>query len=388
MAQHDYVIANQSGLAFRADLNNALAAIVSQNSGASEPSTTYAYQWWADSTTGLLKLRNAANSAWITIGTLASVNLGLLSATGGTLTGALLADDSGTAALPAVAFDGDADTGIYRKAANEVGVATAGVLRAWFNSAGINLDAQGDTRYWDSDSSNYVAFQAPATVASNVTWTLPSADGASGQALTTDGSGVLSFSSPVPFASTSDVNGTHTTGTVTSGTTSLTVASATGITSGMYVVGEGITLGTTVSSIVGTTVTLSANANATLSSDPVGFYEASKALTPGLVAGQLCKAWVNFNGSGTVAIRASYNVSSITDNGTGDYTVNFTAALADRNYSVVVGGNYGTGAGTYADPNGIFAPYSQAPTSSGVRLGTRSSSAFFDYEEINVIIFR
>ena len=46
------------------------------------------------------------------------------------------------------------------------------------------------------------------------------------------------------------------------------------------------------------------------------------------------KAWVNFNGTGTVAIRASYNVSSITDNGTGDYTVNFTNALSDANYCV------------------------------------------------------
>jgi hypothetical protein len=87
MAQHDYSIANQSGLAFRQDLNNALAAIVSQNSGASEPSTTYAYQWWADTTAGLLKLRNAANSAWITIGTLASANLGLAPAASPTFTG-------------------------------------------------------------------------------------------------------------------------------------------------------------------------------------------------------------------------------------------------------------------------------------------------------------
>lgn len=46
----------------------------------------------------------------------------------------------------------------------------------------------------------------------------------------------------------------------------------------------------------------------------------------------LLRAWVNFNGSGTVAINASYNVSSITDNGTGDYTVNFTSALSDANY--------------------------------------------------------
>jgi hypothetical protein len=49
--------------------------------------------------------------------------------------------------------------------------------------------------------------------------------------------------------------------------------------------------------------------------------------------GQLCKAWVNFNGTGAVAIRASYNVSSITDNGVGDYTVNLTTAAADTNYA-------------------------------------------------------
>jgi hypothetical protein len=48
----------------------------------------------------------------------------------------------------------------------------------------------------------------------------------------------------------------------------------------------------------------------------------------------MCRAWVNFNGTGTVAIRASGNVSSITDNGTGDYTVNFTTAIVDANYSV------------------------------------------------------
>ncbi len=48
-----------------------------------------------------------------------------------------------------------------------------------------------------------------------------------------------------------------------------------------------------------------------------------------------CRAWVNFDGTGTVAIRASGNVSSITDNGTGDYTVNFAAAIEDANYSVV-----------------------------------------------------
>ena len=52
---------------------------------------------------------------------------------------------------------------------------------------------------------------------------------------------------------------------------------------------------------------------------------------------QACKAWVNFNGTGTVAIRAGYNVGSITDNGTGDYTVNFTTAMPDANYSYLGG---------------------------------------------------
>ena len=154
MAQHDYIIANQSGAAFRSDLNNGLAAIVSNNSGAAQPSTAYAYQWWADTTTGLLKIRNAANSAWITVGTLADANLGLLSLAGGTLTGAVLADDAGTAALPAIAFDGDPNTGIFRAGADQLGIATNGVERVEFgttevvfNDGGADFDfrVEGDT---------------------------------------------------------------------------------------------------------------------------------------------------------------------------------------------------------------------------------------------------
>ena len=59
--------------------------------------------------------------------------------------------------------------------------------------------------------------------------------------------------------------------------------------------------------------------------------------------GQLCKAWVNFNGVGTVAIRDSFNVSSITDNGTGVYSVNFANAMNDANYSAVASLNYPSG---------------------------------------------
>jgi len=110
--------------------------------------------WWADTTTGVLKQRNAANSAWVIIGTLASTNLGLLSLAGGTLTGAMLADDAGTAALPAIAFDGDTNTGIFRAGADQFNIATNGVERVEFgntevvfNDDGADVDfrVEGDT---------------------------------------------------------------------------------------------------------------------------------------------------------------------------------------------------------------------------------------------------
>ena len=67
MATHDYDIANQSGANFRTDLNNVLDAIVSNNSNSSDPSTTFAYMWWVDTSNNVLKLRNSANNAWITL---------------------------------------------------------------------------------------------------------------------------------------------------------------------------------------------------------------------------------------------------------------------------------------------------------------------------------
>jgi len=64
----------------------------------------------------------------------------------------------------------------------------------------------------------------------------------------------------------------------------------------------------------------------------------------------MCRAWVNFNGTGTVAIRASGNVSSITDNGVGDYTVNFTTAMPDANYSMATNAILEGNTGAFASP--------------------------------------
>lgn len=95
-----------------------------------------------------------------------------------------------------------------------------------------------------------------------------------------------------------------------------------------------------------------------------------------------CRAWVNFNGTGTVAIRASGNVSSITDNGTGDYTVNFTTAMPDANYSVNATGDRSNSAiGSVGNAT--------APSTTAVRvvmIATGGANA--DPVYTNVAIFR
>jgi len=108
---------------------------------------------------------------------------------------------TGTAAAPSITFDGDTDTGIFSSGADAVDISTAGTRRFGIASNGditvfdgnVTLNAQGDLRFADFDSSNWVAFQAPATVAANITWTLPATDGTNGQALSTNGSGTLSW---------------------------------------------------------------------------------------------------------------------------------------------------------------------------------------------------
>jgi hypothetical protein len=98
-----------------------------------------------------------------------------------------------------------------------------------------------------------------------------------------------------------------------------------------------------------------------------------------------CRAWVNFNGTGTVAIRASGNVSSITDNGTGDYTVNFTTAMEDASYSVVsTANNQSDGSGT----NTTVAAYPISSTQASVKTLTSTAAAATDAFYVSVSIFR
>jgi hypothetical protein len=99
-----------------------------------------------------------------------------------------------------------------------------------------------------------------------------------------------------------------------------------------------------------------------------------------------CRAWVNFDGTGTVAIRASGNVSSITDNGTGDYTVNFTTAMPDANYAATTN-THGVSISDFSTTT--IAPSDTAPSSSALRLATRATNGVrFDCAFVFVAIFR
>jgi len=126
----------------------------------------------------------------------------------------------------------------------------------------------------------------------------PTSDGTAGQVIATDGSGTLSFTS---VASDAISEGDSSVEVIDSGTGRI----------------EFTTDGTKVAEI---------DASGNMKFDS-GYGSVATAYG--------CRAWVNFNGTGTVAIRASGNVSSITDNGTGNYTVNFTTAMPDNNYSAV-----------------------------------------------------
>jgi hypothetical protein len=140
--------------------------------------------------------------------------------------------------------------------------------------------------------------------------------------------------------------------------------------------GSGVTTSTgTGANVLGTSPTLTTPT----------FDSASLATISGSAPLYMCRAWVNFNGTGTVAIRASGNVSSITDNGTGDYTANLTTAMADTN-GTVVGGAVET-VGSFSGGLRCVSP-SFASTST-IRLGsTYANGGATDCPYVGIAIFR
>jgi len=105
--------------------------------------------------------------------------------------------------------------------------------------------------------------------------------------------------------------------------------------------------------------------------------------TPSQVAQGRAKAWVNFNGKGTIAINDDFNVSSIGDNGTGRYTVNFTTAMSNANYAVAVSGSDEN----ESDPPSFFGCACESFTTSNFKMFTRRSSGIEDMKPICAVVF-
>ena len=241
MAIHDYTIDNASGASVRVDIQSALRALNSANGNTSAPSDQLTeFTAWGDTQNHIFKRRNQANNDWISLrktdgtvlipdGSAASPsiqpvddpNTGIFSPSadqiaiscGGT-TRLTVSDSAITtaepiglpdanASLPALVFADDTDTGIYSAAANELNISTGGTKRVSVTTTEFSivpdlvLENQSDLRFKEAtgNGSNYVGFQAPSTIGSNVVWTLPAADGSTGQAMITDASGNLSWGS-------------------------------------------------------------------------------------------------------------------------------------------------------------------------------------------------
>ena len=193
MATHDYVIANGTGAAVRSDLNDALAAIVSNNSSATAPASTYSHQFWVDTTANELKQRNAANNAWITIGAIDTANLGLATLASpsftGTVTSAGNISMTGTGAIDVAAgttaqrptasngmFRYNTDDNAFEGYANGAwgaigggGGASGGGSDAVFYENGQNVT----TDYSITSSTNAMS-AGPITIDSGATVTIPS----------------------------------------------------------------------------------------------------------------------------------------------------------------------------------------------------------------------
>ena len=196
-------IANSSGAGVRADLNLALAAVASNNFGdKAQAGQVLPCELVADNSTSPKKLlirsttgddgTSGTTPTYFDVGNLDEANLGLVKRAGDTLTGPLLVDDASGAGSPALSFDGDSDTGIFRQAANTMGFSTAGTQRVGISNAGLDMLNALPIRFQDSSGSPFVSIQSPSSLSGNVTLTLPSSI-TNGGFLQTDGSGNLSF---------------------------------------------------------------------------------------------------------------------------------------------------------------------------------------------------
>ena len=198
----DKDIENSSGAGVRTDLNLAFPAVATNNFGdKAQAGQILPCEFVADSQTSKLLIRSTTGDdgtlgttpTYFDVGNLDEANLGLVKRAGDTLTGPLELDDGSGASSPALSFDGDSDTGIFRSGANTMGFSTAGTQRVGISNAGLDMLNALPIRFQDTSGSPFVSLQSPSSLSGNVALTLPPAI-VNGGFMKTDASGNLSFS--------------------------------------------------------------------------------------------------------------------------------------------------------------------------------------------------
>jgi len=296
-----------------------LQALASTSSGATAPATPYANQLWYDTATDLLKIRNEANSAWITLFSVSA---------------------DGFAVEDKIVHAGDTNTSIRFPAADTVTVETDGAERFRVDSAG-NVG---------------IGTSSPLSKFSVV-----------GGSITTDGAYQFVGNSTTPTSQAFIHRVADSTLALgTSNTERMRITSAGNV--GIGTTDPNSQLHITGNLRVGSSVLATPSGSAPM---------------------YTCRAWVKFNGTGTVAINGSGNVSSITDGGTGIYTVNFTTAMSDANYSTIA-----TVGPTPTSANYALVAYADGGTysTSAVQIATYRQSGgtptLTDFSIVSVSIFR
>ena len=187
MAEHDFIIDNGTGSAVRTDLNNVLQAIASNNSKSGALTTNYAYQWHVDTSDGNLKIRNAANNGYVTVGPVATTNFGLAPLAGATFTGKIIHNYTSSVTVPSgttAQRDGSPAVGMLRH--NTTLNQFEGYNNGAWGAIGGGAGATGggtDEVFFESDqavTTNYTltaskhAHTVSPTINSGVTVTVPS----------------------------------------------------------------------------------------------------------------------------------------------------------------------------------------------------------------------
>lgn len=416
MAQHDMIIDNASGYVVRQDVNTALQALAGLSSGANAPTMTYAYQWWADTTAGVLRQRNAGNTGWVVRGSLAdgvvvsrSSNAQLTTSDYGKT---IVATGTWTQTFASASALGDGWYAAIRNAGAGVITLDPSGSEQIDGLTTITLGAGEACLIYSNGTALHTVGRAPlvqpsaATSGTAPAYTLellPAPTLAAGLRVR------VNFHAATTAAATLNVSG--------SGAKPLKQYSPAGAK-----VAANIALGQRADVEYDGTDWVIVDAlppaeytppdQATQSEMESGTETGLRSMSPanvkqaidanGMTPAQLrselnatgsapiyaCRAWVNFNGMGTVvAIRASGNVSSITDNGVGNYTINFIDALPDTNYAVLGQVRRKENSQTVHQLS-MWASDTKSTTAVQVRSSDGNQGVLTDLPEINVSIFR